>query len=1062
MTLDQYLKSIAKRYSLGNATEHTFRGDLERLLKALLPYGSNITNEPKRQDCGAPDYIVTEKKDITIGYIEAKNIGDIDLDGEGKNKEQFDRYKTLDNIIFTDYLNFHLYREGDFRTKITIGKVTREGIQFLREEFERFNSFIEEFAQPPSRSSIKNPQKLAEIMAGKARLLSNVLEQVISSNKDKQENSTLKDQMDAFKKFLIPDITPQNFADVYAQTVVYGMFTARLHDLKLDEFSRQKAAELIPKSNPFLRKLFGYIAGPDIDNRIIWIVDDLTKIFLCCDVKKVLKNYGEATKTEDPIIYFYEDFLEKYNPQQKKARGVYYTPTSVVGFIVRAMDEILKTRFGLSQGLADTAKISRKISGPDGKERQSDEVHRVQILDPATGTGTFIAEIIKHIHEQFRNQQGTWNSYVENHLLPRLNGFELLMAPYAMAHMKIDLLLVDTGFTSTHNKRVKIYLTNSLEEQHIRTRIPFAEWISEEANEANSIKRDTPVLCVIGNPPYSRTSVNKGKWITKLIKDYKKEPGGKEILKERTMAWLDDDYVKFLRFGQYFIEKNESGGVLGFINPHGFLENITFRGMRWSLLHTYDIIYIIDLHGNTRKRETTPDGGQDQNVFDVQQGVSINILIKTGKKETGELARVFHCDVYGRREYKYDFLENNSLETITFNELSCSAPDFFFVPKNLKTQKSYERGFQLSELFLFHSSGILTARDKFTICDTKDELGNRIQKFLSLDDNEKAREYFDLGKDSRDWKVSYAKNDLRAHYKKEKGGQFAKICYRPFDERWTYYTGKSRGFICYPRLDLMQHFLAGENLGLVCCRQFRGSENYNHVFITKHIFESSLISNQTSENGYGFPLYRYSSSEQQLLSEQQKRVPNLNQTIIDAIARKLNLRFSPEPENNSKVFDPINLLDYIYAILHSPSYRDKYKECLKIDFPRVPYPENQKTFCQLAQLGKKMREVHLLEASIVEKYITQYPVVGSNEVSKIEYKKRKIFINSTQYFANVPETAWEFCIGSYKPAQKWLKTYKGQRLTSDNLFHYQKIIMALIETNKIMKKIDSLVKDSLK
>jgi len=632
MTIENYIDNINQRYKLGNATEHTFRGDLQQLLESLVPE-IRATNEPKRQSCGAPDYILT-KKDIPVGFIEAKDVGDKDLEGKKKsvNKEQFDRYKaSLDNLIFTDYIDFHLYNDGEFITKIAIAEITEKGIIALPQNFERFENLIKDFCVHIGQN-IKSSKKLAEMMAGKARLLSDVIEKALTSDETHNEDSTLKEQMTAFKSILIHDITPKGFADVYAQTIAYGMFAARLHDPTLDTFSRQEAAELIPKSNPFLRKLFGYIAGPDIDDRIKWIVENLAEIFLACNVEEILKNYGKTTKMEDPIIHFYETFLAEYDPKLRKARGVWYTPAPVVNFIVRAVDDILKTEFDLPQGLADTSKTKIKVNTqiPDknfksGYKQVEQEVHKVQILDPATGTGTFLAEVIKHVNKKFKGQEGIWSGYVENHLLPRLNGFELLMASYAMAHLQLDLLLKDTGFKATKDQRTKVYLTNSLDEYHPDTGTLFANWLSSEANEANHIKRDTPVMCIIGNPPYSGESANKGDWIMDLMQDYKKEPGGKEKLKEQNSKFINDDYVKFLRYGQHFIEKNGSG-VLAFINPHGFLDNPTFRGMRWHLLKTYDKIYTIDLHGNNKKKETAPDGSVDVNVFDIEQGVSINIL----------------------------------------------------------------------------------------------------------------------------------------------------------------------------------------------------------------------------------------------------------------------------------------------------------------------------------------------------------------------------------------------------------------------------------------------------
>ncbi len=617
MTIDQYISVLNERFKLGNATEHSFRGDLQQLLESIMP-DIRATNEPKRQSCGAPDYILT-RKEIPVGFIEAKDIGDVDLEGKKKNKEQFKRYKdSLNNLIFTDYLRFLLYRDGEFVTDVAIGEVTDKGIKPLSDNFRAFENLIKDFCLHVGQN-IKSPKKLAQMMAGKARLLSDVIEKALESDEENEDNSTLKEQMTAFKEILIHDITPKGFADVYAQTIAYGMFAARLHDQTLNDFSRQEAAELIPKSNPFLRKLFGYISGPEIDDRIKWIVDSLADIFLATNVEMILSEYGKATKMEDPIIHFFETFLSEYDPKLRKARGVWYTPQPVVDFIVRAVDDILKTDFGLPQGLADTSKTMIKID-VQGKKVEK-EVHKVQILDPATGTGTFLAEVIKHIHKKFKGQQGIWSKYVEDHLLPRLNGFELLMASYAMAHLKLDLLLKETGYKPTKEQRFRVFLTNSLEEHHPDTGGLFASWLSAEANEANHIKRDTPVMCIIGNPPYSVSSSNKSEWIEKEMKDYKKN------LNERNIQPLSDDYIKFIKLGQHYIDKNGSG-ILAYISNNSFIDGIIHRRMRESLLESFDKIYILDLHGNAKKKETCPDGSKDENVFDIMQGVSINIFVK--------------------------------------------------------------------------------------------------------------------------------------------------------------------------------------------------------------------------------------------------------------------------------------------------------------------------------------------------------------------------------------------------------------------------------------------------
>jgi len=934
-------------------------------------------------------------------------------------------------------------------------------------------------------------------MAGKARLLSDVIEKALTSDESHNEDSTLKDQMNAFKEILIHDITPKGFADVYAQTIAYGMFAARLHDPTLPTFSRQEASELIPKSNPFLRKLFGYIAGPDIDDRIKWIVDSLVEIFLACNVAEILKNYGKSTKMEDPIIHFYETFLSEYDPKLRKARGVWYTPAPVVNFIVRAVDDILKSEFDLPQGLADTSKTKIKVN-VQGKQVEQ-EVHKVQILDPATGTGTFLAEVVKHVHKKFEGQQGIWSKYIETQLLPRLNGFELLMASYAMAHLQMDLLLTETGYKPTKEQRLRIYLTNSLEESHPDTGTLFANWLSSEANEANQIKRDTPVMCIIGNPPYSGVSSNNGKWISDLINDYKYIDG--EHFNERK-HWLNDDYVKFIRYGQHFIEKNGSG-VLAFINPHGFLDNPTFRGMRWHLLNTFDKIYTIDLHGNSKKKEKHPDGSADVNVFDIMQGVAITVFVKTGKKKVNELGKVFHCDLFGKRETKYDFLSENSLKTIDFKELKPEKPNMFFVPKNDDGKTFYEKGFRIDVLFIKNNVGFVTANDGLNISMTKKEHIEKIIDILSLEEAS-WRVKYNRPKDAQSWKYKWAKEDAEKNQNKT----LSQVSYRPFDNRYTIYTGKSGGLYARPSFDIMQHFLKGENVGLVIPRLNQEDDCF---FISKHIIAHKLCSAYDSNSI--FPLYLYPSTNgQQTIGQTTERTPNLNLEIVNQIASKLDLTFTNEKEKTKGTFAPIDVLDYIYAVLHSPSYREKYKEFLKIDFPRVPYPKDVKTFWQLAKLGGEIRQIHLLESPIVEKYITQYPIDGNNVVGKIKFvsnsilksdgaivsnsfdtssntvqhyndnisfpqphlgsndsqqlhdpeveyetnAKGKVYINDTQYFDNVPEVAWHFYIGGYQPAQKWLKDRKDRELNFDDILHYQKIIVALTETDRLMNEINEI------
>lgn len=1064
--LQNYLQKISNLYFKGNATEHSYRADLQQLLQEILGKEFSVINEPRRQTCGAPDYIIS-RKEIPIGYIEAKDLK-LGIDHKN-NKAQYDRYRNaLENLIITDYLHFEFYRNGEKKTSVSLGDVMFNEIVPHTNNFEMFVSLIKDFGQEVSQT-IKNSEKLAEMMANKALLMANVIHNALDDDDANGLNSELVQQREAFREMLIHDIDNQLFSDLYAQTIAYGLFVARYHDPTLPTFSRIEAANLIPKSNPFLRKLFQHIAGFDLDKRLDWIVDDLVNIFLASDVKDIMKNFGKSTRQEDPVIHFYETFLGKYNPALRKSRGVWYTPQPVVNFIVRAVDELLKTEFSLPLGLADTTKIKAKADF-HGKKVDK-EFHKVQVLDPATGTGTFLAETIRYIYEEnFKNfNEGAWNNYVEKDLIPRINGFELLMASYSMAHLKLDMLLSETGYETNSDRRFNIFLTNSLEEHHKDTGTLFANWLSDESTLANQIKRDTPVMCVIGNPPYSGESSNKGKWIMDLMEDYKKEPGGKEKLKERNPKWINDDYVKFIRFAQYFVEKNGEG-IIAFINPHGFLDNPTFRGMRWNLLKTFDKIYTIDLHGNSKKKETSPDGSIDQNVFDIMQGVSINFFVKTNKKNKNELGKIFHFDLFGKRNEKYEFLNHNSIKTIGYKELPNKAPMYFMVSKDFEVEVIYNEGFSVVDLFPLNNVGIVTARDHFTIHSTQEQVENTIKEFLDLNDEE-ARRRFNLGKDVRDWQVAFAKKDLKDKYPDK--GIFTRIAYRPFDEKWTFYTGKSKGFHCYPRFDTMKHFIQS-NYGISLCKQFKSGQKYHHIFINDKIIESSFVSNKTSEITSVFPLYLYQTPTE---LDPRERIPNFNPEILSQIEASLNHVFIPEentvvdlPSGKDGVFTPLNLLDYIYAVLHSPKYRETYKEFLKIDFPRVPFPKKE-TFWQLAELGAQIRKMHLLEDISNKELQTRFPISGDNVVEKPMFEQNlsdnnepttgnqtgKVFINKTQYFDDVPSTAWNFYIGGYQPAQKWLKDRKGRTLDFNDILHYQKMIFALTKTGELMQEIDKIL-----
>lgn len=1000
MDIAEYIKQINEQFGTGIAHEHSYRPMLQQLLSEMLPTFV-VTNEPARIECGAPDFIISSSKTNTpVFYVEAKDIDDRDLDGRKENKEQFTRYKkSLDYIIFTDYLDFHLYENGEWVKNVRLAEVQGDKIVLCNENLEDFIALVNHIASTKP-SKITSAKRLAVQMAAKARILASTINNAFclaeEDSKSAEKNKQLQGQLDAFRKVLINDLTPQGFADIYAQTVAYGMFAARLHDNTPDNFSRQEAANLIPKTNPFLRNIFQQIAGYDLDERIAWIVDDLINVFLATDVQKVMKNYSQKGIHRDPMIHFYEDFLKAYNPSLRKLKGVWYTPQPVVQFIVRAVDEILQRDFELSEGLADYSKFvhevvneqyekgEKKFKGKSSSPTIKQEMHRVQILDPATGTGTFLAEVVNQIFDKFNGMQGMWQGYVNDHLLPRLHGFELLMASYAVAHLKLDMLLQQTGFNHAENsRRLKIYLTNSLEEVHPDTGTLWAQWLSDEASAANRIKRDCPVMVMIGNPPYSGESQNKGEWIMRLLEDYKKEPGGKMRLNERNPKWINDDYVKFIRLAQNYVERNKCG-IIGFINPHGFLDNPTFRGMRWNLLSTFDKIYTINLHGNYKKKEVCPDGSPEENVFDIQQGVSINLFIKTGEKKASELGKVYYYDLYGKREEKYDFLTNTPFSEVKYQELQPVAPMYFFVPKNFGLMDEYEKGVSISSLFSLGSMGITTGHDKEMVS---------LQSFKS------------------DYNFQYS--------------------YRPFDIRWINYDVKQ---ITRARANVMNN-LKKPNIALCLIKVNSSSDGLFKVLMSAGLTDKTILSSK--DNANVFPLYLYTKE-----FGEEKKNPNLKkeewQKFNDAVGKETT---------------PEEILAYIYAVLHSLSYRERYKEFLKVDFPRIPLPKTAKEFNRLTAIGQQLIDLHLMNNAQSWKCTTTFPEVGSQQVDFQEWKDGQVWINDKQYFGNVPESVWEFYIGGYQPAQKWLKDRKGHILSFDEIKHYLHIIHALEETMKLMKEI---------
>lgn len=1010
---DNYASSISPKFSHEETSEMGYRADFEVLLKAIFEQINvrRIDHDAKAKQGNKPDFAVM-KNDIPILYIEAKDIG-VSLDKVEKS-EQMARYFGYANLVLTDYVEFRFYRNGlPYEEPIKIASYDKKSrvIIPIPENYSHAEKTLLDFSQS-HKEPIRSGRHLAKIMGGKAQRIRDNVRQFLSSGSD--NDSELLRLYETMKKMLVHDMTENSFADMYAQTLVYGLFVARYYDKSLGDFTRQEARELIPNSNALLRHFFDHIVGADFDTRFKYLVDELCEVFSHADVQELMKEYfkddlwGEKHKGPDPVIHFYEDFLKEYDSDLRKKMGAYYTPLPIVEFIVRSVDCILENDFGLVSGLANTSKL------PNGK-------HRVQILDPATGTGTFISATVGNIYKRFvdAKQKGRWPAYVHNDLLPRLHGFELMMAPYTIAHLKLGIAFRQSGFWD-FRRRLGIYLTNSLEDTPIQQDLfagfGLAESIAEESKEASKIKNDTPIMVVIGNPPYSVSSSNKGEWIQNLIKDYKKD------LNERKIN-LDDDYIKFIRFSEHFVEKNKTG-VVAMITNNSFIDGITHRQMRKHLLETFDEIYILNLHGDSRKNEKAPDGGKDENVFDIQQGVAISIFVRKNTEKTN-LGKVYHSELFGKRKSKFQTLNESSVFKVKWQKLNYTEPYYFFVPKDFELNNEYENGFKVDELFMTGSSGIESAKDNFIVKFSAQETRD-IKDFIEIHSNAEIAEKYNLNIE----KTKQVKNDSTNIIDNS-----TELLYRPFDIRYTLYSPNSQGIWWRPRHEVMKHMF-NDNIGFIAKRGL--DESHSSVcFITKFIIDRRAWSRPGMLGAEQlFPLYIHSSDG--------SKTPNLKQEIVEQIEEIVG-KVSPE-----------DIFDYIYAVLHLPSYREKYKEFLKIDFPRVPYPKDSEQFKKLIGKGRELRELHLMESPLLDKLVTTYPEEGDDKVEKVEYHDSKVYINGNQYFGKVPEIAWNFYIGGYQPAQKWLKDRKGRILTNEDIEHYQKIIVALTETDRVMKEIDKI------
>lgn len=1057
ITFEEYIKKIEEDFRRGNATEYTYRGALELLIES---YGKGVdaSNDPKHIACGAPDFIV-EKGKVPLGYIETKDVN-ADLDKVEKS-EQMKRYlPALHNLILTDYVEFRWYVNGErklkFRTadfgknsKLIVNPKANETIEQL------FKDFL-----ATETPTVGTPKELAQRLASVTQFIRDQIANALESG-DPDLQKVLNQQYKTFVELLLPELKPREFADLYAQAITYGLFAAKLSAPKGADFAFEDAYKYL-RANPFLRRLFLDVNEQLDEMDIIQpYLKDLVSLLNRANFDEILADFGKRTRTEDPVVHFYETFLATYDPKLRESRGVYYTPEPVVQFIVRSVDEILKTRFNKPWGLADES---------------------VKVLDPATGTGTFLYYVIQQVHNEVvkeRGQGGQWAQKSKS-LLKRLFGFELLIAPYVVSHLKLGLLMQSLGAPlEGKDERLHIYLTNALEEGVERADMltGLGVNIAEESSEAAKVKKADDIMVVIGNPPYSAVSTNTGEWITNLIRDsyYPHD----EIM-EHNPKLLLDDYVKFIRYGEYRINKT-GYGILAFITNHGYLDNPTFRGMRQHLVNTFDEIYIIDLHGNSKKKEISPNGEKDENVFDIQQGVAILLAIKTNDKQNyiNLPSKIKHSNMWGSRNSKYITLQTKIFTEINWKEVQQEKPFSLFIPNNNELFPEYQQGWKLTDIITINSTGMKTHRDHFAIDISKKDLENRISDFRNLSiTDEKIKQKFDLV-DTRDWKLHERRLSLSQNSNWQKKN--ITCLYRAFDFRFVYFHPD---IIELPRLEVQGNISDFDNFALLTNRQV--NNEFRHIFCSNHVINDCTISGETRERTYIFPLYLYTTPEDTkatLFSQTETtRQPNLASAFINEFSLKLKLEFVPDGQGDlKKTYGPEDVFYYAYAVFHSPTYRSRYAEFLKIDFPRLPLTSDKKLFAALVAKGKELVELHLLKSAKVEDFVTTYPVVGENRVEKVGFvaeelisrgaaehaektKAKKepitigsVWINPTQYFGNVPEEVWNFKIGGYQVCDKWLKDRKGRVLSGEEISHYQRVVVSLKETIRIMKEIDQVI-----
>jgi len=1037
--LDRYLKKIFKISSSGDATEESYYSTLENIFDSFFESekvkNGSITALPKKIESNKPDFVVRKEREL-VGYIEAKDFAKVINLESVENSEQIERYKKdFDNFILTNFVDFWLWRksEKDWVKKVKIAQSKLIGnfkIAPPLENPEKLLGLIADFINF-SIPETKSAKQLATELASRAKRMREPLHEELTNKIDTDVDKIYR----AFQKYLMPDLTEENFADIYAQTITYGLFIARLQ-FKGEgrDFNRTVARDLIPKNLKILRDTFSFVSRRDLTQNIDYIIDDIATVLAYCNIERIKKDLHRE-KGKDPIVHFYETFLIEYDPVKRKRMGEYYTPLPVVTYIIHSVNALLKERFGKKLGFASSG---------------------VTILDFASGTCTFPSQAIFHAKEELdqSNISGDWTSTVKNHILKNFYAFEISMASWIIGHLKIALLLEDLGYKLTNSDRFKLYLTNTLDFTKIEGQNEFfIADLSEEAKKAGEVKKEKPILVILGNPPYSVSSSNIIKSESDFYKFYEsyKETVRKE---EKNIQPLSDDYIKFIAFAHWKI-RQAGNGVVGIITNNSYLDGLIHRDIRRKLSEDFDEIYILNLHGSSKRKEKTPEGGKDENVFAIQQGVGILILAKN----KGLKKKVKYFDLFGLQKKKFEFLDNHEIKSTKWQNLSPAMPNYFFVPRDTKGEEKYQKFASIKDIFLKYNAGIATGKDDVLVDFKKDAL-KRKMSLKNKDDFDIVMQNYGVKKDLADKWFQELKNEF--------DDDIREYNYRPFDKRFTVYNAK---IMQRARKDIMDNFLHN-NLGLCTSKQL-STNKFQHLLITDSPLDRCYISMQTREVIYVFPLYLYHSKEKSktvFIGQESLDLQGVQHTIRTKDGKESNIK--PEIfENLKKTFgkeiSPEEIFYYIYAILYSNKYREKYNEFLKTDFPRIPFTSDYFIFTKLSKFGKELASLHLLKSKLLKKNSAKFKGVGLNEVKKREYseKEKRLYINDNQYFEGIPKEIWNYHIGGYQVLDKWMKDRIGKSLSRGDIEHYLKVIEVLgktIEAQNIIDRLYIKVENNLK